>query len=148
MEMKFGEPMYLPATAISNHYFVKHNNVSTSKIYGTFGLLFVFPALYFVIASILKFVFGKGFLFGFVDTLLQRTNGQANFNAITPFLFGGGLLLAVGLNVLAQIESIDGIKTFSLKRLHVKIMTLNLIVVLMASVVGLAILSYLAFENL
>ena len=91
-------------TIISNHYFVNLHYISASKIYGTVGLILAFPASYFVVASILKFQFGYDFLFGFVDSLLSRTNGQANFNAITPFLFGGGLLLAFGLNLFSQIE--------------------------------------------
>ena len=135
-------------TIISNHYFVNHHNITASKIYGTLGLVFAFPALYFVVASILKFQFGQDFLFGFVVSLLSRTNGQANFNAITPFLFGGGLLLAFGLNLFTQIENSDAAKKVSLKGLNLRFKTLNLIVVILTGFVGLAILSYLAVENL
>src|ERR1051326_4998512 len=83
-------------TTISNRFFANHYYISASKIYGTLGLILAFPALYFVVASILKFQFGNNFLFGFIENLLSRTNEQENFNAITPFLFGGGLLLAFG----------------------------------------------------
>ncbi len=134
-------------TVISNHYFVNHHNIAVSKIYGTLGLVLAFPALYFVVASILKFQFGQNFLFGFVDNLLNRRNGQANFNAITPFLFGGGLLLAFGLNLFSQIENNNGTKNFSYKSLHLRLKTLNLIVVILTGFTGLAILSYLAVEN-
>ncbi len=137
------------STILSNHYFVNHQYLSKSKIYGTLGLILVFPALYFVVASILKFQFGHAFLFGFVDILLSRTNGQENFNAITPFLFGGGLLLAFVLNLLSQFEIGKANTSFhSYKILRLRIKTLNLTVLIMTGFIGLAILSYLAIENL
>jgi hypothetical protein len=135
-------------TVVSNHFFANHRYIPASKIYGTLGLVLAFPALYFVVASILKFQFGQDFLFGFVDSLLRRPNGQANFNAITPFLFGGGLALAFGLNLFSQIKNSDGTKNFSYKSLHLRFKTLNLIVVILTGFVGLAILSYLMVENL
>lgn len=134
-------------TMISNNYFVNHHYISANKIYGILGLVFAFPALYFVVASILKFQFGHAFLFGFVEELLRRTNGQENFNAITPFLFGGGLMLAFWLNVFTQIENIRTINNFNYKSIILKVKTLNLIVVILTSSTGLAILSYLAVEN-
>jgi hypothetical protein len=135
-------------TIISNRYFTNHHYISTSKIYGTFGLVFAFPALYFVVASILKFQFGYNFLFDFVENLLSRTNGQENFNAITPFLFGGGLMLAFWLNLFSQIENIGTTNNFSYKSLRLRFQALNLIVVILTGLTGLAILSYLAVENL
>lgn len=133
---------------ISNRYFANHPYISTNKIYGTLGLMLAFPALYFVVASILKFRFGNNFLFDFVENLLSRTNGQENFNAITPFLFGGGLMLAFWLNLFSQIESIGTTNNFSYKSLRLRFKTLNLIVVFLTGLTGLAILSYLAVENL
>ena len=135
-------------TIISNHYFASLQCFSTNKIYGILGLILAFPALYFVVASILKFQFGNNFLFGFVDNLLNRTNGQENFNAITPFLFGGGLVLALGLNLFSQIENIGTANDFSYKSLRLRFKALNLFVVLLTGFIGLAILSYLALENL
>ena len=135
-------------TIISNRFFENNPNISTNKIYGTLGLILAFPALYFVVASISKFQFGYGFLFSFVDNLLNRTNGQENFNAITPFIFGGGLMLAFALNVFSQIENIRTTNNFSYKSLRLRLKALNLIVVIISGSVGLAILSYLAVENL
>jgi hypothetical protein len=143
-----GFPLTGLTTIISNRYFAKHRYISTNKIYGALGLMFAFPALYFVVASILKFQFRYNFLFGFVDNLLNRTNGQENFNAITPFLFGGGLLLAFWLNLFSQIENIGSANYFSYKNLRLKFKTSNLIVVILTGLTGLVILSYLAVENL
>src|SRR5258706_6242056 len=137
------------STIISNRYFANHPYISTSKIYGTLGLILAFPALYFVIAAILKFQFANNFLFGFVETLLSRTNGQENFNAITLFLFGGGLLLAFGLNIFSQIEIIrTNTNIFSYKIVRLRPQALNLSVVVITGFIGLIILSYLAIENL
>ncbi len=135
-------------TIISNRFFANHYYISTSKIYGTLGLIFLFPALYFIVASILRFQFGHNFLFGFVANLLNKTNGQENFNAITPFLFGGGLVLAFGLNLFSQIENTGTTKDFSFKSLRLRFKAFNLIVLILTSFTGLAIFSYLAVENL
>jgi hypothetical protein len=80
--------------------------------------------------------------------LLSRTNGQENFNAITPFLFGGGLVLAFWVNLFTQIESIGTTNNFSYKSLRLRFKTLNVIVVILTGLTGFAILSYLAVENL
>src|SRR2546423_3695510 len=72
---------------ISNHYFSVRRDFSRDKFYGIMGLLLSCPALYFIIASIVKFQLGVGFLFHPVDRLISQPNGQTNFNAITPFLF-------------------------------------------------------------
>jgi len=136
------------STILSNHYFVNHQYLSKSKIYGTLGLVLAFPALYFIIASILKFKLGSDFLFGFIDNLLHRTNGQENFNAITPFIFGGGLMLAFGLNLFSQIENFRTANIFNYKSLRLRFKTLNLFIVLLTGFIGLTILSYLAVENL
>lgn len=135
-------------TIISNWYLVKHPNLSISKIYGLFGLLFAFPALYFMVASLLKFQLGEGLLFNMIERLLNRTNGQENFNAITPFIFGGGLMLAFALNLFSQIEKTEVDANFRFSHLQIRVKTLNFIVVLLSGFVGLAILSYLAVENL
>lgn len=135
-------------TALSNRYFAKHLFLSKNKIYGTLGLVFAFPALYFIVASFLKSQFGSNFLFGVVDYFLNKTNGQENFNAITPFIFAGGLALAFGINLFAQIENITAKNILQYKNLRLRFKTFNLFVVLLTGFVGLSILSYLAFENL
>jgi hypothetical protein len=123
----------------SNHYFVRYS-ISKNKLYGTLGLILVLPALYFVVASLLKFQLGYNSLFGVIEILLNKPNGQANFNAITPYLFGGGLLLSFGLNILCQLE-IDNV-------IKIRLKALNFTVLILAGLTGLAILAYLAFENL
>ena len=136
------------STILSNHYFANYQNYSKNQIYGKLGLILAFPALYFIVASILKVKFGNNSLFGLIDNLLNRTNGQENFNAITPFIFGGGLVLAFGLNLFSQIENFRITNIFNYKSLRFRFKALNFFVVLLTGFLGLTILSYLAFENL
>ena len=137
------------STIISNKYFQKFHNISRNNLFGILGLFLLLPAFYFVIAAILKFKFGFSFLFNLIDALLSRTNGQANFNAITPFLFGGGLILSFLLNVYSQIEiNKSGSYVFSYKISAIKIRPLNLGVLIITGIVGLIIASYLLLENL
>jgi hypothetical protein len=133
---------------VSNYYFKKHPNTPKNKIFGTAGVLLVLPPLYFVIASILKFQFGNRFLFSFIDVLLNRPNGQENFNAITQFLFGGGLLLSFIVNVFSQIEISHSNKNiFGYKISGLSIQPFNLGILLITGIVGMIIILYLAFEN-
>jgi len=135
-------------TIVSNHYFLHHCNISTSKFYGTIGILLSFPALYFMVASILKFRLGYSLLFSPIGILLNQTSGQSNFNAITPFLFGGGVLLAFALNLFSQLEfqkANEKILHYRISGIRVKI--LNLIVLITSGFVGLTIISYLIAEN-
>ena len=137
------------ATMISNKYFQKFHNISRNNLFGILGLFLLTPAFYFVIAAILKFQFGYSFLFSFIDTLLSRTHGQANFNAVTPFLFGGGLILSFLLNVYSQIEiNKSGSYIFRYKISAIKIHPLNLSILIITGIVGLTIASYLLLENL
>jgi hypothetical protein len=137
------------ATLIISHNFHKIDNFSKNRFFGVIGLLFSFPALYFIVASILKFQLGYSFLFSSVDAILTRPNGQTNFNAITPFLFGGGLLLSFMLNFFTEFR----IQKTDQNILHYKISGLsgnflNLFVLLFSGIVGLIIIAYLAVENL
>jgi len=137
------------ATLIINHYFFKTGNFSRNKFYAVIGLLFSFPALYFIVASLLKFQLGSGFLFSPIEAILTQPNGQTNFNTITPFLFGGGLLISFALNFFTQFK----IQKTDKNILHYKICRLsnsylNLFVLLMASIGGFIIIAYLAVENL
>ena len=91
-------------SAFSNWYFQKYKYISGSLIYGLLGLILILPSFYFIVSSILKFKFGINGPFNVIEVLLQHPNGQANLNAISPFIFGGGLLLAFFINIFAQMQ--------------------------------------------
>jgi hypothetical protein len=127
----------------------KFHNISRNKLFGILGLVLLLPAFYFVLAAILKYQFGFSFLFSFIDLILSRPHGQANFNAITPFLFGGGLVLSFLLNLYSQIKiNKGGSYIFNYKISTIKIRPLNLSVLIITGIVGLTIASYLLVENM
>jgi hypothetical protein len=133
---------------ISNRYFRKHTNISNSLRYGLFGIVLILPSFYFIFSNILKFRFGINGPYNFIEYLLQNKYGQANFNAISPFIFGGGLALAFFINLFEQIQFIKSntsITWFRLIRTNLHI--LNLAIVLMSCCLSSVILTYLILEN-
>lgn len=72
------------------------------------GFALIIPPFYFVAAAILKYGFGWGFFFDplaafFADPQRLRL---LNF-VLTPVLFFGGALLALGLNLYALVSGRD-----------------------------------------
>jgi hypothetical protein len=146
----FGSFFLIGLTAVyTDKYFIKYPNTSKKKVFFVAGLLLSLPALYFVTASILKVQFGYNFFYNSLDDFLNSPNGQQNFNAITPFLFGGGLFLSFFLNAFAQVEFIDKKRTsIHYRNVRLRINPFNFAVLLLTSFVGITLLSYLAIENL
>ena len=132
----------------SNRYFQKYSNISNNLRYGLLGIVLILPSFYFIFSSILKFKFGINGPYNFIEVLLQNKYGQANFNAISPFIFGGGLALAFFINLFEQIQFIKSntsITWFRLIRTNLHI--LNLAIVLMSCCLSSVILTYLMLEN-
>ena len=135
-------------TVLSNRYFQKYKNISNSLKYGILGIILILPTLYFIISSILKFRFGINTPYNFIDGLLQHTNGQANLNAISPFIFGGGLASAFIINLFAQIKLMKSKTSMvKFKLAWTILLPLNLTVMLLSCSLGSIILTYLMFEN-
>jgi hypothetical protein len=65
------------------------------------GSLLVLAPLYFVSASQLKYGLGIGFLFDPLETFLSASGRRVVFNVVSPFVFLGGLSLALALNTYA-----------------------------------------------
>ena len=65
------------------------------------GLILTLPPLYFVLAAVLKYGFGVGFLFDPLDRFLSDPWRLRVFNIISPVVFLGGLLFALILNLFA-----------------------------------------------
>ena len=70
------------------------------------GLVFMSPALLFLLAALLKYGMGVGFLFDPVERLVSDPSRLRVFNIVSPALFLGGTAVALVLNVLAvsQVE--------------------------------------------
>jgi|SRR5450755_2199755 hypothetical protein len=135
-------------SAFSNWYFQKHKYISGSLKYGLLGLVLILPSFYFIASSILKFKFKINGPFNVIEGLLRHTNGQANLNAISPFIFGGGLALAFFINIFAQMRFIKSETSLLKCRLTwKKFLSLNLTVMMMSCSLGAVILTYLIIEN-
>ena len=68
------------------------------------GFVLILAPLYFVSASLLEFGLGVGFLFDPLETFLSVAGRRAVFNAVSPFVFLGGLCLALALNIYAVVR--------------------------------------------
>ncbi len=136
-------------SAFSNWYFQKYKYISGSLMYGLLGLILILPSFYFIVSSILKFKFKINGPFRVIEGLLRHTNGQANLNAISPFIFGGGLALAFFINLFAQMQlKKSEVSLLKCRLTWKKFLPLNLIVMMMSCSLGSVILIYLMLENL
>jgi hypothetical protein len=132
----------------SNDYFQSRKDMSVNRRYGVLGLILVFPVFYFCVSSILKFSLGISAPFSIIEGLLKSPHGQANFNAITPFIFGGGLVLSVIINLFALIKPIKSNGSFGQFTINrTMILSLNFAVLIMSCALSLTLLIYLFLEN-
>jgi hypothetical protein len=112
------------------------------------GCVLLLAPLYFVSASLLKYGLGIGFLFDPLESFLSIAGRRVVFNAVSPFVFLGGLCLALALNTYAvarlNIRREDGTLVSTVR---IKLGLWN-IAVAAASIVLLAtLLGYVFLEN-
>ncbi len=62
------------------------------------GFVLLLAPLYFVSASLLKYGLGVGLLFDPLEAFLSISQRREIFNLVSPFVFLGGLGLAMALN--------------------------------------------------
>lgn len=135
-------------TVFSNRYFEKHKDLSASLKFGLLGAILIFPTFYFIVSSILKFGFGLNGPFNLIDGLLQRNHGQANFNAISPFIFAGGLALAFLTNLLVQIQFVKSrAPLIKYKLIWNRVRPFNFALVLLSCILSSVLFTYLLLEN-
>lgn len=68
------------------------------------GIIVMMPAVYFVLANILKYVFGITFLAEPLEVFYLNTDILKVFNLISPIIFLGGLGLAFLLNIIVLLQ--------------------------------------------
>jgi len=82
--------------------------VSRSKL-AWLGFALIIPPFYFVAAAVLKYGFGWGLFFDPLSAFFADPQRLRFLNVIlTPVLFFGGSLLALGLNLYALFSGRDG----------------------------------------
>jgi hypothetical protein len=68
------------------------------------GLFFLVAPALFVLASLLKYELGVGFLFRPFEVLMSEPGSRHLFNLVSPVVFLGGLVLALALNAYAVLR--------------------------------------------
>ena len=104
---------------------------------------------YFVLAMVAKYNLGIEALYGPWRFVLDDPGRSEQFNQLSPWLFGGGLLLAFILNLLPLLRvsfSRAGDEVTAVVALKARIWNLTLVV--LSGLVGLSMLAYLVVENL
>ncbi len=113
------------------------------------GILVMSPAVYFVLANILKYGFGISFFAAPLDLLYVNTAILKVFNFVSPIIFLGGLAMAILLNVLVLLTFNVSIKK---GRIHsafsITPKAANLIIVITSMIFLGTLLAYSIVENL
>ncbi len=110
------------------------------------GSLLLLAPLYFVSASLLKYGLGIGLVFDPLEALLSDAGRRVVFHGVSPFVFLGGLCLALALNIYAVARLHVSMEDGSTVRIKLGLWN---IVVAAGSILLLATLSgYVFLENL
>ena len=113
------------------------------------GFVLLWAPLYFVSASLLKYGLGIGLLFDSLEAFLSVAQRRDVFNLVSPFVFLGGLGLALALNAYAALRlsfSKEDGAIVSTVRLSMKL--LNISVAAMSSLLLFTLVGYIFLENL
>jgi hypothetical protein len=104
------------------------------------------PTLYFIIGSIVKYNFGFSSSFSALDWFQQTPERSMYFNIISPFVFLGGLLLALVLNLIVPLYKRRTTRFDATG--STRLLKANLIVVAISSLLLFTLLLYVIAENL
>ena len=115
----------------------------------TIGALVAIPGLYFALAAMADAYANVGFFFAPFNLLLDSPVARGPFNLISPFIFLGGPLLALTLNVLYLVridlqrngQGLQGTISIALRRA-------NIMVGSAALAIGGLMIAYAIVENL
>jgi hypothetical protein len=136
--------------AIAGNIYISRITVAKSQILAAIiGLGLSAPALFFVAASLLKSNFGVSQPSNLFESMLATPDRLRLFNIISPFVFVGGLLVGVIVNLYPQIE-------MQLRRddgrlvatITAEAKPINLAVVILGCLLLATLFGYVAVENL
>jgi len=136
--------------AIAGNIYISRITVAKSQtLAAIIGLGLSAPALFFVAASLLKSNFGVSQPFNLFESMLATPDRLRLFNIISPFVFVGGLLVGVIVNLYPQIE-------MQLRRddgrlvatITAEAKPINLAVVILGCLLLATLFGYVAVENL
>jgi len=114
------------------------------------GLVLILAPLYFVSASLLKYGLGIGFMFDPLEAFLSISGRRVVFNVVSPFVFLGGLCLALTLNTYAvarlNVRREDGtiVSTVRLRLSNIAVAVVSIL--LLATLLGYVFLENVAYR--
>jgi hypothetical protein len=111
------------------------------------GTLLLLAPLYFVSASLLKYGLGIGFLFDPLEAILFVA-GRVVFNVVSPFVFLGGLCLALALNFYAVARlNVRREEGTIVSTVRVKLRLSNIAVAVVSILLLTTLVGYVFLEN-
>lgn len=134
---------------VGNKYLSKVNVPKSDTALALIGFALSAPALFFVSASLLKYSLGVGQLFDLLDSILSNPDRLRTFNLISPFVFLGGLLMALVLNLYPQVGlqvRREGNRYVATVIAEAK--PINLVIIALCSLLLVTLVGYIALENL
>jgi hypothetical protein len=112
------------------------------------GSLLLLAPLYFVSASLLKYGLGIGFLFDPLEAFISDTGRRMVFNVVSPFVFLGGLCLALALNIYAITRlNISREDRTIVSTVRLKLRLANIVVAAVSVLLLATLLGYIFLEN-
>ena len=113
------------------------------------GLGLSAPALFFVVASLLKSNFGVSQPFSLFESLLATPDRLRLFNIISPIVFVGGLIAGVIVNLYPQIEmQLRRDQGRLVATITAEAKPINLAIVILGCLLLATLIGYVAVENL
>jgi hypothetical protein len=112
------------------------------------GSILLLAPLYFVSASLLRYGLGIGFLFDPLEAFLSAYGRRVVFNAVSPFVFFGGLCLALALNTYAVARlNVRREEGALVSTVRLKLNLSNIAVAAVSILLLVTLLGYMFLEN-
>ena len=112
------------------------------------GFVLLLAPLFFVSASLLKYGLGVGLLFDPLEAFLSVARRRDVFNLVSPFVFLGGLGLALALNTYAVLRlSVSKEDSTIVSTVRLRMKFLNLAMIATSSLLLVTLVGYFFLEN-
>ncbi len=113
------------------------------------GIIIMLPAVYFLVANVLKYNFGISFMHDSLNILYSNESVFRIFNSISPFIFLGGLLAALAVNLLTMISiNIESAKGTLRSSMALTPKLANMVIVIISLLAFTLMFGYAVVENL
>ncbi len=113
------------------------------------GIIIMLPAVYFLVANVLKYNFGISFMHDSLNIVYSNESVFKIFNSISPFIFLGGLLVALAVNMLTMLSiNIESAKGTLKSSMALTPRLANMVIVIISLLAFSLMFGYAVVENL